>query len=140
MAAGREVLVARRIFGCTCWDLADFIAAHEHFRKTVELYDQTRHGDFANRFGQDPRAAAEVYDAITLWVLGAVDEGLRLADRALADAESASHRPTMGYVLIFAALLGLLRCNLEAVATYGQALADIVSRYDLPAFLAGIAA
>ena len=41
--------------------------------------------------------------------------------------------------LIYAALLGLVRCNPEAVATYSQALADIVSRYDLPAFWAGYA-
>src|SRR5262249_21726954 len=58
---------------------------------------------------------------------------------ALADAESAAHAPTMGYVLTFAARLRLLRYNPEAIATYSQALADIVSRYDLPAFWAGSA-
>lgn len=46
----------------------------------------------------------------------------------------------MGYVLTFsAALLGLFRCNPEAVAAYSQALADIVSQYDLPAFWVGLA-
>ena len=34
-------------------------------------------------------------------------------------------------------MLALLQYNPEAVATYSQALADIVSRYDLPAFWAG---
>jgi adenylate cyclase len=82
-------------------------------------------------------AAAEIWDALTLWVLGRIDEALPLADRALADAESAAHAPTMGYALLFVALLGLVRCNPEAVATYNQALADIVSRYDLPAFWVG---
>jgi len=38
---------------------------------------------------------------------------------------------------MFAALLGLVRCDPEAVATCSQALADIVSRYDLPAWWAG---
>jgi predicted ATPase len=69
-------------------------------------------------------------------VLGRVDEAFRLADRALADAESAAHAPTMGFALAFAALLGFLGHNPEAVATYGQGLADIVSRYDF-ADLAG---
>jgi predicted ATPase len=46
----------------------------------------------------------------------------------------------MGLVLLFAALHGLVRYNPEAVATYGQALADIVSRYDLPALRTGFAA
>jgi adenylate cyclase len=58
----------------------------------------------------------------------------------LADAESAAHAPTKAYPLFFAAWLGLVRCNAEAVATHSQVLADIVSRYDLPALWAGRAA
>jgi class 3 adenylate cyclase/predicted ATPase/ABC-type transport system involved in cytochrome c biogenesis ATPase subunit len=125
-----ETLVAHRVFGTTCLYFGDFVDAHEHFQKSIKLYDQAWHGDFANRFGHDPRVAAEIRDAITLWALGRIDDSLRLADRALADAESAAHAPTMGYALVFAALLGLLRRNPEAVATYSQALADVVSRYD----------
>src|SRR5262249_27696648 len=128
-----EALIAHRISGATCFHFGDFAAAHDHFQKTVELYDQTRHGDFANRFG----SAAQAYDALALWVLGRVDEALRLADRALADAESAAHPATMARALLFAAWLGLVRCKPEAVATYSQALADVVSRYDLPAHWAG---
>jgi len=43
----------------------------------------------------------------------------------------------MGFALANAAVLGLLRYNPQAVATYSQALTDIVSRYDLPAFWTG---
>ena len=93
-----ETLVGHRISGNTCFYFGDFAGAHDHFQKTIELYDQACHGDFANRFGQDPRAAAEIADALTLWVLGSVDEALPLAHRALADAESAAHAPTMAYV------------------------------------------
>jgi hypothetical protein len=97
------------------------------------------HGDFASRFGQDPRASAEIMDGITLWVLSRIDEALCLADRALADAESAVHPPTMAHALLLAAWLGLVRCKPEAVATYSRAFADIVSRYDFPAWWAGLA-
>ena len=45
----------------------------------------------------------------------------------------------MAYALAYAALLGLLRDSPEAIATYSQALADIVSRYDLPALWVGLA-
>jgi predicted ATPase len=135
-----EALAAHRISGNTCVYFGDFAGAHEHFQKTIELYDEARHGDFANRFGQDPRAAAESYDAVVLWVLGRVDEALNLADRALTDAESAAHAPTMANALLRAAFLGLFRCNPEAVATCSQALADIVSRYDLQASWPGRAA
>jgi predicted ATPase len=134
-----EALIAHRNFGTTCLYFGDFAGAHDHYRKSTELYDQARHADFANRFGQDPLAAAEIYDALASWVLGRVDDSVRLADRALADAESAAHAPTMGFVHYFRTLLDLVRGKSEAVATYSQALADIVSRYDLPAFWAGMA-
>jgi tetratricopeptide (TPR) repeat protein len=134
-----KALVAHRISGLTCVYFADFAGAHGHFQKTVELYDPARHGDFASRFGTDPRAHAEICDAVALWVLGRVDEALRLADRAIADAESGAHAPTMANALLRAAFLGLFRCNPEAVATYSRALAEIVSRYDLPAHWAGYA-
>ena len=75
--------------------------------------------------------------ALAVWALGTVDEALRLADRALADAESSAHAPTMAHALNIAALLGLVRCNPEAVATYSQALADFVSRHDLLGYFAG---
>jgi class 3 adenylate cyclase/tetratricopeptide (TPR) repeat protein len=94
-----ETAIAHRISGQTCLYFGDFAGAHDHFQKTIELYDQARHGDFANRFGPDPRAAAEIFDALALWVLGRVDNSLRLADRALGDAESAAHAPTMGECL-----------------------------------------
>jgi hypothetical protein len=50
-----------------------------------------------------------------------------------------AHAPTMGQTLLRAAFLGFLRRNPEAVAIHSQALADIRSRYDLPAWWAGIA-
>jgi predicted ATPase len=135
-----EILVGHRISGVNCFCFGDFAGAHDHFQKTVELYDPTRHADFANRFGQDPRAAAEIYDTLTLWVLGRIDEALHLADRALTDAESAAHAPTIGYALLLAAFLGLFRYSSEAVAINSQELAEIVSRYDLQAYFTGLLA
>jgi predicted ATPase len=134
-----ETLIAHRVSGCNCFQFGDFAGAHEHFQKTIELSDHARHADFANRFGQDPRASAEILDALALWMLGRVDDSVRVADRALADAESTGHAATMGHALGYAAFLELFRRNPEAVATYSQALADIVSRYDFPAYWAGIA-
>jgi len=134
-----EAVIAHRISGQTRFYFGDFAGAHEHFQKTIELYNPARDADFANRFGRDPRAAAEALDAVALWMLGRVNDSLRLAERALADAESAAHAPTMAHALLFAALLALVRCNPEAVATYSQALANIVSRYDLRADWAGLA-
>jgi predicted ATPase len=135
-----EAPVAHRVSGVTCLYFGDFAAAHEHFQKALALYDRARHGDLTNRFGTDPRANPEVFDAIALWFLGRIDEALPLAGRALADAESSAHIPTMAFVLSYRALLGLFRRHPEAVAADSQALAAIVSEYDLAAILAGLAA
>jgi predicted ATPase len=133
-------VIAHRLSGHTRWYLGDYAEAHEHYRKSIQLYEPARHGDFANRFGQDPRAAAEAYDALAVWARGPVDESLCLADRALADAESAAHVPTMAAVHFYRALLGLLRRSPEAAAADGQALANIASQCDLPGFWVGFAA
>jgi len=109
-----ETLVAHLVSGNARIYFGDFAGAHEHFQKTIELYNPARHADFANRFGQDPRASAEIRDA-------------------------AAHAPTVANALLRAAFLGLFRHNPEAVATYSQALADIVSRYDLLPWWAGFA-
>jgi class 3 adenylate cyclase/predicted ATPase len=135
-----EALVGHRISGQTCWYFGDFAGAHDHFRKTIELYDPACHGHLANRFGHDSRATAESLDAcFALWALGRIEDSLRLADRALADAKAALHAPTMGHALLFAALLGLFRRNPKAVANYSRALGDIASQYNLPGFWKGFA-
>jgi predicted ATPase len=134
-----ETLIAHRVSGCNCFQFGDFAGAHQHFQNAIELYDQARHAGFADRFGQDPRASAEILDALALWVLGRVDDSLRLADRARADAQSAGHAPTTAHALAYAAFLGLFRRNPEAVATHSQALDDTISRHDFPAYWAGVA-
>jgi len=65
-----EALIAYRNFAGTRFYFGDFAGANDQYQKAMELYDQARHADFANRFGQDPRPAAEVFDAIALWLLG----------------------------------------------------------------------
>jgi hypothetical protein len=54
-------------------------------------------------------------------MLGRIDEVLPLADRALANAGSTAHAPTMAITVLYAAVLGLLRRNPEVVASYSQA-------------------
>ena len=44
-----ETLHAHRILGQTRFYFGDFAGAHDHFQKTIELYDHARHAHFANR-------------------------------------------------------------------------------------------
>jgi hypothetical protein len=54
-----EALIAYRNFGTTCLYFGDFAGAHDHYKKSIELYDRARHADFANQFAQDPLAEAQ---------------------------------------------------------------------------------
>jgi predicted ATPase len=133
-----ESVIAHRISGGTRFYFGDYAAAHDHFQKSLELYDSGKHSELINRFGQHPCVAAESWDAVALWLLGRIDEALRLAARALADAKTAAHVPTMAYVHIFRALLGALRRSPQAAAADGQALAAIVSQHGLTADFASL--
>jgi hypothetical protein len=47
-----ETLIAHRVSGCNCFQFGDFAGAHQYFPKTIELYDESRHAGFADRFGE----------------------------------------------------------------------------------------
>jgi hypothetical protein len=74
------------VSGVTCFYFGDFSAAHDHSQKTIELYDQARATPISSTGSARICVAAEIFDAVTLWVLGQIDEALPLADRALTDA------------------------------------------------------
>ena len=133
----REAAVAHRIAGQTAWYLGDYHAVHEHQQRAIALYDRTRDGDFAARFGHDPLAMAESYDALALWALGQVEEASRLAERALADAEAIGHVPTTMVVRANRGLLGLHRRDPQAVAAEAAVMGGMLSRYDLNPLFAG---
>jgi class 3 adenylate cyclase len=84
-----EIVVAHGVSGLTCFYFGDLADGHQHFQKTVELYDQARHADFANRFGNDPRALAEEYDAHLVM-------GARKSRRGFAACRTRPHRRRIG--------------------------------------------
>jgi predicted ATPase len=128
-----EAVVGHRILGVTHFFSGDFVAAHRHFQQALQLYDHQRHRDLAVRFGQDPGAGARIFAALSLWVMGRIDEATKIADLAVAEAQSTAHVPTMVYVRVFNALLGVLRGDRDAGVADCQAFADLVSQHDLPA-------
>ena len=134
-----EALVAYRISGTTCFYFGDFAGAHEHFQKSIVLDDPACHGHFAYRFGHDPSRRSGDFrrpHIVCAWSNSTILRALPTAPWLDAELDLA-HAPTIAHTLGFAALLGLFRCNPEAVAINSQASADIVSRYDMPASWVG---
>ncbi len=94
-----EALIGHRTLGLTHFCGGDFAAAAQHLRQVLQLYDRERHRDLADRFGQDPGANARIFLALSLWIMGEIDEALSHAELAFAQAQSSGHPPTIAYVL-----------------------------------------
>jgi class 3 adenylate cyclase/tetratricopeptide (TPR) repeat protein len=71
-------------------------------RESLDAYDPVAHRDLAHRFGHDPRAAAQNYEAWNLWNLGYPDQAARASEDSLKWARHVDHANTLGYAMCFA--------------------------------------
>jgi class 3 adenylate cyclase/predicted ATPase len=125
-------VVGHRILGMTHFVGGDFVTAYRHFQQALALYDRDQHRDLADRFGQDPGPAARIIAGLCLLVMGQIDEALKVAALAAAEAQSRAHVPTMVYVRLFKALLSVLRGGRDTAMIDCQAYIDLVAQHDLP--------
>lgn len=112
--------------GTTMYFQGEFAAARESLRASLALYDPAQHRVHAQIFGQEPGAAAHIYLAQTLAVMGEATSSAQHAATALQLAEEAAHTQTTAYVLTYFALLQLWGGNAaaaSATARRGGALA-----------------
>ena len=105
----------------------DIAKGRAHLDHAIELYDPTKHRELATRFGQDARAAAWSYRALTLWLLGHSEAALTDVEKAIKDARETSHAATLLYALTCTNLTQIACGNYEAVRAQSNeaiALAD----------------
>jgi predicted ATPase len=100
-------LVAYRSSGHICFYFGNSAGAHDHFQKTIELYDQARHGGAEeSRLAGMRRGLAILREQGMVWLVtrfeaalaeaeasaGETDAGLRRLDDALAELERTEQR------------------------------------------------
>ena len=104
-------LVGHRSMGICLHQLGEFAAAGEHFERVLRLYSAERHRALASIAAYDMRAVALSYLGWDLFILGQPDQARDLEDQALIWSRRLQHPHTIAFVLVYAALLNLLRCN-----------------------------
>ncbi len=97
--ATAPLMIGHRLTGCAFVHAGDVAKGRAHLDRSIGLYDPSKHRDLATRFGQDARAAAWSYRALTLWLLGYPDAALGDVEKAIKDARETSHAATLLYAL-----------------------------------------
>jgi len=97
---------ARLARGVTSYWMGKFLAAREHLKSAITLYDPERHRPLIFRYGYDAGVACLSYAAWTLWHLGYPDQALKRSYEALALAQRLSHHLNLAHAELF---LGVLR-------------------------------
>jgi class 3 adenylate cyclase/predicted ATPase len=131
-----EYVMGHRITGMTRWYGGDYTCAREHLECALACYDRERHRPLAFRYGQDIGVPCMIYLALTLWPLGEMVRGRRVAEEALAYAPSTGHLATIAYALVHTCLLELLCGDVSALLPHAEALVTMSRDHELPFWLA----
>jgi serine/threonine protein kinase/predicted ATPase len=102
------VIAAHRLVGWALLAMGRPEAALPHFELCRTIYTPSRHRVLAYSFGQEPGMAARILLAVTLQLLGRVDDAKRACDEALDLARQTTHANSRCYVLHFASMYAQL--------------------------------
>jgi class 3 adenylate cyclase/predicted ATPase len=115
------LLEAHLALGFASLFLGELTLARHHWYKVIALYDRERHRSHAFVYGYDPGVGCLGWAAITLWLLGYPDEGLKRSDEALALARTLAHPFSLGFALFCAAWLHVLRREWPTATEHAEA-------------------
>jgi class 3 adenylate cyclase/predicted ATPase len=119
---GTLLLRAHAALGCTTASQGEFTAARAHFDEALAFHDPARHLGLMTAWGADPGVIALAYQAGNLWTLGYPDQGVTLAERALAVARPQPHSFSMAWALLTIALDRLRRGAMPEALEAAEAL------------------
>ena len=88
--------------------VGSFASSRSHLETVVALYDPNSHHSLVRQTGIHPRLAAQAALGIVLFCLGFPDQALAQSDRAIAEARSLPHPPTLAMSLGTGALLSII--------------------------------
>jgi DNA-binding SARP family transcriptional activator/tetratricopeptide (TPR) repeat protein len=93
------------VLGVTAFFRGEFTDSAEQLRGALAEYRESGRQEHLRLFAQDPQAVCLSRLALTQLYLGQPDIALRTCDEAVSCARQLAHPWTLGYVLMFAALL-----------------------------------
>jgi len=109
------LLYAQVALGETSFTTGELLSAREHLENAMSLCDRARHKTLTSSFmGVDVGVLCLSYMAPTLWHLGYPAQALNLINEGLKSAQELSDPFSVGFLLLFFALVH--QCRREAVA------------------------
>lgn len=103
--------------GCTQFFMGEFGAARSSLEEAVLRYEPQGHRGLAFQFGQDPCVSALCFGAMTLWMLGYLDQAETRARDALKLAREIGYPFTLTWCLTMLAKYYTMRRDYTSAAT-----------------------
>jgi DNA-binding SARP family transcriptional activator/predicted ATPase len=125
---------AYMMYGEALYHLGELEEARACYVRGYEQVDRARYRTDAHLFGNDTGAGCRTFGALCLWYLGYPDRAREEADDAITVAERLDHPFTYCVATFFAALIGLLRRDLDAVTELGEKALQIATERGFPLY------
>jgi predicted ATPase/DNA-binding winged helix-turn-helix (wHTH) protein len=128
-----NLLVGNRMIGVVLHFLGDQTSARVHIERVLATYIRPAHRSSALRFGYDQLVTARAAFARILWLQGFPDQAIAAAQRAVDDAQSLDHAPSLCNALAQAlCTMALFVGDAIASKSWVAMLLDRAARYELP--------
>jgi TOMM system kinase/cyclase fusion protein len=114
-----------------------FLLSLQHSEQAIAYHDPSRSRELIASYALDFGITARCYGSLAAWHLGYVDRALALSAQAVDQARAIGHPLTLGFALVFAAILQkvcLERCAVEKIAAEAISLS---AQHGFSLFLAG---
>jgi class 3 adenylate cyclase len=123
--------------GWSLFFLGRLETAREHLQRVLALYDHERHSSHALVYGDNPATSARSNLAQALWLLGYVDQSLRLSEENLTALRSiVDHQPSVAFGLDLAAVVRQYRRDAPATRRLVEEALAVSEAHDLAFFAA----
>jgi tetratricopeptide (TPR) repeat protein len=131
-----RLLAAHESLGYTLALMGAFTAARPHLEQGIALTDPEAQRTLALRYGQAPGVQCLVNAALTLWCLGAPEQGLVRSQAACTQAQELGHPLSLAAALFYAARLHLLRGEAQTARDQAEAIITLSTAHTMPPHLA----
>jgi tetratricopeptide (TPR) repeat protein len=117
------------------WE-GNFLEAHQHLTRGIELYGTDAFERFTREIGYDPGLYSHAYEMLVLWHLGHADRAEALRQQLLAIAERSRNPYSVSLALGFGVDLSCSRGDTESVLEMSQRLLALATEQHLYLWLA----
>jgi class 3 adenylate cyclase/predicted ATPase len=126
------LVAAHAALGTTLLCLGTAGTAHTHLAQGIALYDPQQHRASAFLYGLDHGVTCHRNDAWALWYLGYPDQGLTQSQAAVRLAQQIMHPFSLGFALVFAAMIHQFRREVRATQERAEAAISLAMEQGFP--------